>query len=458
MHGAYSRLIKPIYFLGDILVINISFIVAYFFILKEFSGFFSNYYLGLLFFFNIAWASTAYISKAYKLYRVTGWITIIGSVFRSLFIFFFLIEAYNGIMGHYFIYSREHLLLCYGLVTLCIIIWRISLMFWLRIYRKLGYNYRRVIIAGFGESAENLLEFFNQHPEHGYRFLGAFDDRAAKNDPIKGTIADVEAFAKEHSVDEIYCSVSDINNNQVASLMDFADRNFIRIKLLPDIFGVQYKKFKLDLYGQIPVIAFRSIPLDDFINKSVKRCFDILFSFLVCVLLLSWFIPILALLIKLNSKGPLFFKQQRSGLNNKSFSCYKLRTMHVNNDSHDKQASKDDPRITSVGKFLRNHNLDELPQFLNVFLGHMSVVGPRPHMLKHTEEYSAIFDDYMVRHMIKPGITGLSQVMGLRGETTDPMKMKKRVKMDIFYIENWSFFMDIKIIVKTVFNSFLDEV
>jgi len=318
-------------------------------------------------------------------------------------------------------------------------------------YRKLGYNYRKVIIAGYGESAEDLLDFFNKHPEHGYRFMGAFDNRQSRNDIVKGGLADIESFVKENSIDEIYCSASVLKNGELSSLLDFADKSFILIKIIPDLTELRNVKFKLDLYGNLPVMIYRSIPLDDVINMSLKRCFDVAFSFFICCFLLSWLIPLLAILIKLNSKGPVFFKQERSGLNNEDFFCLKLRTMYVNQESDTKQASLNDHRITSLGLFLRKFNLDELPQFINVLLGEMSVVGPRPHMLKHTEEYSMLFNDYLVRHTIKPGITGLSQVNGLRGETIDPMKMKKRVKMDIYYIENWTFFMDIKIIIKSVF-------
>ncbi len=174
------------------------------------------------------------------------------------------------------------------------------------------------------------------------------------------------------------------------------------------------------------------------------------FSLFVIVFLLSWLLPLLALIIKHDSAGPVFFRQRRSGLYNDSFWCLKLRTMQVNADAHQKQATRDDCRITRVGKILRRTSLDELPQFFNVLLGNMSIVGPRPHMLKHTEEYSRIIDTFMIRHLIKPGITGLSQIRGLRGETLDSFLMRNRVKVDIFYLEKWTFFLDIKIILLTI--------
>jgi putative colanic acid biosynthesis UDP-glucose lipid carrier transferase len=208
----------------------------------------------------------------------------------------------------------------------------------------------------------------------------------------------------------------------------------------------------IDFYHHIPVISLRSEPLESVFNRFVKRSFDICFSLGAIVLIFPWLFPLLILLIKLSSKGPVFFKQQRSGENNQNFWCLKFRTMRVNNLSDELQATRNDSRITRIGKFLRKSNLDELPQFFNVFVGSMSVVGPRPHMLKHTEQYSELIHTYLVRHLIKPGITGWAQVNGYRGETNTLEQMQKRVEYDIWYIENWSLFLDFKIIFKTITN------
>ncbi|MGI4886625.1 MAG: exopolysaccharide biosynthesis polyprenyl glycosylphosphotransferase [Janthinobacterium lividum] len=189
---------------------------------------------------------------------------------------------------------------------------------------------------------------------------------------------------------------------------------------------------------------------DDLRPLSTKRLFDIAFALLVLLLLLSWLIPLMALIIKLESKGPAFFKQLRTGKDNQPFYCFKFRSMHVNNEANHKQASKGDARITRVGAFMRKTNIDELPQFLNVLLGEMSIVGPRPHMLKHTEEYSQVVHGFMERHTVTPGITGLAQVRGFRGETKETIAMAKRVKIDVWYIRNWSFLLDLKIVVLTV--------
>lgn len=453
MAGLYSKLIKPIHFIGDIVVINISFLAAYYITFKDFSKFFDEYYFGFILFYNIAWVGTVYFLNIYNLYRVTGFLSIILNLARSLFVYFLVIVAFNGV-ATVLSYSRYHILLSFGFIFFSISAWRLVMYALLRIYRKSGYNYRRVVIAGFGDTAHDLHKFFDKHPEHGYKFLGIFDDDVTNHPAVKGTLKDMEKFVLENNVDEIYCIVSRFSAEQMFNITDFADNNFVRVKMVPGLMEFPYRKFKLDLYDYLPVISVRDIPLDDGFNKFFKRAFDIFFSFLVIVLILSWLIPILAILIKLDSRGPVFFRQKRSGLNNREFWCLKLRSMYENDEAHIKQASAGDPRITTVGKFLRKFNLDELPQFFNVFIGDMSVVGPRPHMLKHTEEYSRLIEKYMLRHFIKPGITGLSQAVGLRGETKDAALMRRRIKTDMYYIENWSFLLDIRIILLTILNIF----
>ena len=201
---------------------------------------------------------------------------------------------------------------------------------------------------------------------------------------------------------------------------------------------------------EVTVIRLKSAyPQEERYNRYIKRTFDLIFSCFVLFFILSWLYPLLAILIKLDSRGPVIFKQHRSGRDNKSFWCYKFRSMRVNNDCHHRQASRNDDRITALGRFLRRTSLDEFPQFINVLIGNMSVVGPRPHMLKHTEQYRHVIKNYMVRHYSKPGITGWAQINGYRGETLQTEAMEKRVEHDIWYLENWSVYLDIKIILRT---------
>ena len=213
----------------------------------------------------------------------------------------------------------------------------------------------------------------------------------------------------------------------------------------------------MEYYGYLPILSLRDIPIEDPLNQFIKRAFDIILSIVVIVGILSWLSPILALLIRLESKGPVFFRQKRNGLDYKEFYCYKYRSMRVNPDAHIHQVRKNDVRITKVGKFLRKTSMDELPQFINVLFGEMSVVGPRPHMVSHTHMYAERIDKFMVRHFVKPGITGLAQTSGYRGEVETENDIINRVKYDIFYLENWSLLLDVKIVFQTVFNALKGE-
>ena len=261
----------------------------------------------------------------------------------------------------------------------------------------------------------------------------------------------------ENGVDEIFCLASQLNQQELYKLISFADNNLKKIKIIPDNKEIFTRAMEVELFNTIPVLNIRKSPLESFNGFYGKRLFDILFSSIIIVFILFWLIPILFVLIKLESKGPLFFKQKRHGINKKTFYCYKFSSMAVNTDSHLKMATKNDMRITAIGKFIRKTSIDELPQFINVFLGHMSVVGPRPHMEAHTFEYEASVDKYLVRHYAKPGITGLAQVKGYRGEIEKPSDIINRTRLDIFYLEKWSPMLDLRIIAYTFTNAFIGE-
>jgi putative colanic acid biosynthesis UDP-glucose lipid carrier transferase len=327
------------------------------------------------------------------------------------------------------------------------------MFFLLKKYRaELGGNRRNVIVIGENEKTKQLINIFNKRTDFGYRFKGLFD---VKGD--KFSLEDCFDFIKENNIDEIYFSAKELSNNQINDLIDFADNNLRELKFIPDIKDIFSKKLKYEYYDYIPILSLREIPLQEPINKFLKRLFDILFSTFIIVFILSWLTPIIALLIKLESKGPIFFKQSRNGFNYKEFDCYKFRSMTPNKDAHLSQATRDDQRITKIGKFIRKTSIDELPQFFNVLFGDMSVVGPRPHMVSHTNMYAKRIDKFMVRHFVKPGITGLAQTSGFRGEVETDKDIIGRVKYDIFYIENWSLLLDIKIIFQTAMNAIRGE-
>ena len=264
-------------------------------------------------------------------------------------------------------------------------------------------------------------------------------------------------YIDKNNIDEIYSSVGELSNENLTKLIDYADNNLKILKFLPDNKEIYSKKLDFTYYGYLPILSMRKIPIEEPFNKFIKRGFDILLSLVIIIGVLSWLTPLLGLIIKLESKGPIFFKQKRNGLDYEEFYCYKFRSMRPNAMAHLHQVQKNDPRITRIGKIIRKTSIDELPQFINVLKGDMSVVGPRPHMVSHTHMYAERVDKFMVRHFIKPGITGLAQVSGYRGEVEDENHIINRVKYDIFYLENWSLFLDLKIVFQTVFNALRGE-
>jgi Undecaprenyl-phosphate glucose phosphotransferase len=305
--------------------------------------------------------------------------------------------------------------------------------------------------VGNCELSEKAAAYFKR-PDSGYDFVGYFGElnlNPSGNKVNPGSVDQCLEYAIANHVDEIYSTVIPSSNELLQELITKADQHFIRVKFIPNFDMFFLRAVSLKVENGLPVISLRKEPLENIENRFVKRIFDLSFSILFFVLFAWWIFPILAILIKLTSKGPVFFVQKRSGRNGEVFHCYKFRSMYVNQDAHEKSANQDDERFTPVGRFLRKSNLDELPQFFNVLKGDMSVVGPRPHMLKHTDQYSKIINTFMVRHFLKPGITGWAQVNGYRGDLTGN-KMSKRVEFDVWYLENWSFLLDLKIIFKTI--------
>jgi putative colanic acid biosynthesis UDP-glucose lipid carrier transferase len=316
-----------------------------------------------------------------------------------------------------------------------------------------------LVIVGEGPAAEEIYQYCEDQTVRGYRFRGVFNDQPIEG-PLGarrvGDIAAVKAFAIQNRIDIVYSALPGTRKDEITDLMEFCERNTIRFRVIPsaDSFIPVVQGSALEFHGAVPVSKIRREPLERKASRRVKRVFDIVFSFLVITLIFTWLFPILALLIKLSSKGPVFFKQTRLGEGNKTFVCFKFRSMRMNKEADSVQATKNDPRVTSVGRFLRKSNLDEMPQFFNVLLGQMSVVGPRPHPLRLNDQFRDIIDKYMVRHFVRPGITGWAQVNGFRGETRTPEIMERRIELDIWYLENWSFRLDLKIVVKTVTNMF----
>ena len=451
----YSKYFWFIHFIGDILCINIAFILMYY--LKFDSIDFSDKYRFLLIIFNANWILVALMLKLYELNRIMRLDKVLFNLFKAFGFNVLIITAVLFSLKQSS-FSREHLYATYFMLFGLIMLWRYLTIKLIKLYRKSGYNYSRVVIVGGGEVAQQLNDYFNSDDVLGVRLLGVFSDSDFSfeiKDSVKtGTLDSIEQFALKNDVDEIFYTMPLTYTKKIKGLVDFCDKYMIRFKVVPDFRGFIFKRVNIDFFNDVPVITLREEPLTDFINRFTKRVFDLIFSLLTIVFVLSWLYPIIAVLIKLSSKGPVLFKQSRSGVNNEEFLCYKFRSMTMSEEADTKQATKGDVRITKIGAFLRKSSLDEFPQFFNVFMGDMSTVGPRPHMLKHTEEYSALIQKYMVRQLVKPGITGAAQVKGYRGETKELEDMEGRVRLDVWYIENWSLSLDINIIFHTVWNAF----
>jgi len=441
--GRYSNLIRPLFGFIDLVIINMA--VFYFEInLKSVYAF--------CLYISICWIIIAVKNHFYEIHRYTRLIKIGPLLFRQIVFFAIALYAYIGFFKQPLM-SRlalgDYLLLVFLLIS----VFKFLTIFLLKKYRSvLGGNIRKVVVIGNNEKTRQLIETFNTRLDFGYKFDAQF---SIKDEGF--TIENCFDYIIENDIDEIYFSVAELSNKQINKLKDFADNNLRELKFIPDNKEIYSKKLQYEYYNYIPVLSLRVIPLQEPVSQFIKRFFDILFSLFVIVFVLSWLTPILAICIKLESKGPVFFKQSRNGFNYQEFDCYKFRSMTPNKDAHLHQATKGDDRITKVGVFIRKTSMDELPQFFNVLFGDMSVVGPRPHMVSHTNMYAQRIDKFMVRHFVKPGITGLAQVSGFRGEVEKDDDIVSRVKYDIFYIENWSLLLDVKIILQTVTNAIKGE-
>tara|TARA_B100000768_G_scaffold65365_1_gene62871 strand:+ start:248 stop:1627 length:1380 start_codon:yes stop_codon:yes gene_type:complete len=437
--------------LGDLIHLNLSFFLSYHYKFDEFQ--LSDNYVFLLLIFNLSWLVIANLLSLYKIDRLFKLEAIISKVFTAVAVHLLILTAFLFLIKGS-VFSREHIAYTFVLIIISLPVWRVFTLFLLKKYRKLGYNSTKIVIVGQNKTAFELHNFFMNDDSKGYRLLSVFLNAESdyKFNCETFSIDTLESYCVENNVCEIYYTLSYNDNQLMSKLLSFCDRNMVRFRIVPDYSNFKSRKVGYDFYGNLPVITLREEPLQLGFNRFVKRMFDILFSFLVIVLLLSWMYPILFVLIKLDSKGPFVFKQLRSGLDNNNFYCFKFRTMKMNADSDLKQATQDDVRITKLGKFLRKTSIDEFPQFINVFLGDMSVVGPRPHMLKHTKDFSDSIGNYMVRQLVKPGITGSAQANGFRGEISNFEDIKQRVEFDVWYIENWSLLLDVKLIALTIVN------
>lgn len=334
-----------------------------------------------------------------------------------------------------------------------------------KLYRwSKGKDSRNILIAGNGHYARELHGLISESRQFGYNLIGIINDTPPKyvKENYLGKLSKAEDIITGQKVDEMIICTSDASHSTLDDLLDISDRHAVKVRIIPEYFKFNSSRFKMDMFGSFPMVTVREEPLMQYQFSLLKRICDLLFTLFLFAFVFSWLFPIIAIAIKLDSAGPVFYLQDRWGKSGNSFKCFKFRTMRhnsstVNNDGSFYQTTKNDPRITRVGAFLRKTNFDELPQFINVLMGCMSVVGPRPHAVKHSIETREKIPHYLLRHLVKPGITGWAQANGYRGETSNDFLMEKRVELDIWYVENWSFWLDLKIVIMTAYNMIKGE-
>lgn len=406
----------------------------------------------------IFWLFSARLMGIYRDYRETPfsieWVAFLKTVsfyaMISAFAFFLLLKDYG--------FSRKEML--YQLVAIFFMLpvqKVIVRIIFKRIKIKNTIN-RRVLIVGAGSNGMDFYQQYVQKENNGYTLTGFLHEEQihSLNGSYLGKISDIDRILAKYETDDIVITQT-TDETILEKIVSAGEKEGKRIRIIPDYQRFGPRRLHVENLGTMPIINLRNLPLDNLDNRVLKRAFDILFSTLIIVLVFSWLFPIIAILIKLSSKGPVFFRQERWGLNNKSITCYKFRSMVNTSKDLDEsgkyqQAQKNDPRITKIGAFLRKTNLDEMPQFINVLLGSMSVVGPRPHPVPLNLQSKEHVENYMMRHLVKPGITGWAQVNGYRGETRAVYLMKKRVEHDVWYLENWTFWLDQQIIIQTLVN------
>lgn len=452
----FNKVIKSIIIIGDLFLLNIIFISLYHgFDYQTLGDGFIHSLPQLLVLLNLVYLLCNYSGGVILHKRIVRPEHIVRRALRNtilhalVFISLISLTDLGNVSARFFI-------CLYSLFYVCLVIYRLTFRYILKKYRKGGGNSRSAVLVGSNSNMAELYHEMTGDPTTGFRVIGYFEETPTndfpKQVPYLGHPQEVVPFLQSHSIEQVYCCLPSKRSHEIVPIINYCENHLIRFFSVPDIRNYLHRRMHFEIFGNIPVLCIREEPLAQMENRLVKRIFDLLFSSLFLCTIFPFVYIIIGTAIKITSPGPIFFKQKRSGENGKEFWCYKFRSMRVNKDSDKIQATEHDPRKTRLGNFIRKTNIDELPQFINVLLGQMSVVGPRPHMLKHTEEYSKLIDKYMVRHLVKPGVTGWAQVNGFRGETKELWQMEGRVQRDVWYLEHWTFLLDLYIIYKTIKN------
>jgi putative colanic acid biosynthesis UDP-glucose lipid carrier transferase len=458
METRYSFILRLVLAWSDLILVNLCFFLGYY--LSNKYGIHpidKDIYRHNVIVCNLIWVICTGIFKLYIDSTIYKLEFVYSATGRSISLHIFLFLAYLFFSGDND-FPRSFLVTFYVLMVLGFLLSRFTGTTLQTVLIK-NYNIRKAVaIFGMNQGSLKLATYLEK--QSSLNFVGFIGEEKAginENDKFQmSSVAEQLKAASASGVEEVFVSVDTNKMNDLTDLIKEGEKQCVRLKFVPDLTALE-TNFRFDKMGNFTVLCARKEPLEKIENRFKKRLFDNIVSSAVLLFIFSWLYPLLALIIKIQSPGPVIFKQLRTGRDNKPFWCYKFRSMRMNGDSDQRQACLNDDRITPIGRFMRKTSLDEFPQFLNVFLGYMSIIGPRPHMLSHTDQYREIIDRYMVRQFLKPGISGWAQINGYRGETKESALMEKRVEHDIWYMENWTIWLDIKIMFFTIINVFRGE-
>ncbi len=447
----YQRLIT------DLFLLNISFLAAailaqpYHVLIER------NYMFILLLALNILWFFYATVTEFYDEFYLRSIASQLINIVKST-----IIQVSAAVLFIFLakedLFTRNFIVFFGVLLFILISLRTAAFKIILQTLRQKGKSIRSLIIIGAEDVGRNFKKTITENPDFGYSFIGFLDDNLIDSDVI-GVVNDLEKIINEKNIDEVVIALQNESTQKLDDIIRICNINAVKINIIPDYFRFLSGRFQVSSIGNFPIITARNEPLEEVNKRFIKRIIDIIFSLLVIILVLSWLFPILAILIKLSSRGPVLFVQDRIGAKNESFKFYKFRTMKVDENKLKEfiPVVAGDKRVTKLGGVLRRSSIDELPQFFNVLIGDMSVVGPRPHAIPYQNMYGQVFEEIKLRHNVKPGITGWAQVNGLRGDVKDEelnrQRTIQRIKYDLWYIENWSMKLDIQIILITIWKA-----
>jgi Undecaprenyl-phosphate glucose phosphotransferase len=467
-----QRHFNQLHVLLDALITVVSYIVSWW--LKFYSGLIVveggalpiEFYMGVMLFIIPLYILLYYAFNLYTPKRIQGRRLESWNIFKAntvgiviIFSVFYLLDSTRIELGEFSNFSRVLFILFYIINIVFEVFFRNIIRMFLRRIRRTGYNLKHILLVGYSRAAEEYIDRIVRNPQWGYKVRGILDDKMERGTTYKGVkiigrIDNLFVILPENHLDEIAITLGLEEYYKLEHIVALCEKSGVHTKFIPDYNNIiPTKPYTEDLLG-LPIINIRYVPLSNSFNVLVKRVLDLLGS-CFCIILFSPVMLLITLLIKLTSKGPLIFSQERVGLHNRSFRMYKFRSMYVQEETTEKRGwtVQNDPRVTAVGKFIRKTSIDELPQLFNVLKGNMSLIGPRPERPQFVEKFREEIPRYMIKHQVRPGITGWAQVNGYRGDTS----IKKRIEHDLYYIENWTVGLDVKILVLTVFKGFINK-